>query len=78
VAVGFFLIGLADGSVSSFNFGIWVVLLGSIAAVLWAGIVLRSRGRTALAVAVLAVAAIPGLLAALFLLVVLVTNERWN
>jgi hypothetical protein len=77
-AVAFFVIGVADGSVSTFNIGIWVVLLAAVAAVLWAGTFLRSRGKTALAVMVLAIAAVPGLLAVLFLLLVLVTEQRWN
>ena len=78
LVVAFFVIGVADGSVSTFNIGIWVVLLAAVAAVLWAGTFLRSRGKTTLAVTVLAIAAVPGLLAALFLLLVLVTQQRWN
>lgn len=74
----FFLVGLADGSVSSFNAGLWLGLLALTAGVLLAGTFLRTRGHTAAAVAVLAILAVPGLLYGLFLLLILVTQPRWN
>lgn len=78
VVVGFFLVGLGDGSVSSFNAGLWLGLLALTAGVLLGGTFLRARGRTAAAVAVLAILAVPGLLYGLFLLLILVTQPRWN
>jgi hypothetical protein len=78
IALYFFLIGIADGTVSSFNIGIWTLLLGGIAAALWAGRFLRTRGRTGLAIAVLCVTAVPGVLGALFLLFIIVAQPRWN
>lgn len=78
VAVAFFLIGIGDGSVSEFNIAIWLALLGGFGAVLWAGRALRSRGRTVAAILVLAIAAVPGLLYGLFILLVVVTQPRWN
>ena len=78
VAVTFFFIGVADGSVSSFNLALWIGLLSVMGASLWAGFALRARGRTGWAIAALAVTAVPGVLAALFLLLVLVTQPRWN
>jgi hypothetical protein len=61
----FFLVGLTDGSVSSFNAG-----LGSKA--------LHAAGKAKLGVLLLLVLAVPGALAALFLILVLTTNPRWN
>jgi hypothetical protein len=78
VALCFFVIGLADGSVSSFNMGLWLALLAVMGLSLGGGRALRARGRSGLAIAALAVTAVPGLLAALFLLLVLVTQPRWN
>ncbi len=77
-ALVFFTIGLADGSVSSFNIGLWLALLGGLAAIVWAGHALRGIGKLGLAIAVLAVAAVPGIVGCLFLVLVLVTNSRWN
>jgi len=78
VAGAFFVIGVADGSVSSFNLGIWLVLLGGLGVALWAGWTLRARGRTGAAIAVLAIVAAPGLVYALFALLLVVLHPRWN
>lgn len=78
VALVFFAIGLGDGSVSSFNLGLWLVLLGGLGAVLWAGHALRTRGKTGPAIGVLGLVAVPGLLAALFMLLILILQPRWN
>lgn len=78
VVAGFFLIGLGDGSISSFNAGLWSMLLAVTFASLWGGHALHARGRTGLATLVLAVLAVPGILATLFILLILVTQPRWN
>lgn len=74
----FFVIGIGDGSITSFNLALWLALLSAGGLSVWAGHALQGRGRTTLALAALSVTAVPGLLAALFLLVVLVTQPRWN
>ena len=78
VAVYFFVVGLADGSVSSFNMGLWAAILIGLAAILWGGHALHAAGKEWPARIVLAVAAVPGVLAGLFMLLVVVTNPRWN
>jgi len=78
VLLSFFLVGLADGSVSSFNMGLWLALLAIAGLSTGAGYALRARGRFGLAIAALSVTAMPGLLAAVFLLTVLLTDARWN
>ena len=78
IAVTYFLIGLADGTVSSFNLGLWLLLLGGLGMVLWTGHLLRRSGRTGAAIAVLALVAVPGLFAGLLVLIVTVTQPRWN
>jgi len=78
VALAFFLIGIGDGSVSSFNVGLWLGLLATMAASLVGGRWLFRRGRTVLAVAALAVTALPGLAAGGFMLLLLLLPGRWN
>jgi uncharacterized protein (DUF983 family) len=78
VVVGFFAIGLADGSVSSFNLALWVVLLAFTSAVTGGSLLLKKLGRPGLGALLALVLAVPGLLAGLLLLVVLLTHPRWN
>jgi hypothetical protein len=78
VAAFFFLWGLRDGSVSSFNILLWFVLLSGIGAVLGGGFWLRSAGQQRLANGVLSILAIPATLIALFLLVLIIAQPRWN
>ncbi|MCB9291286.1 MAG: osmoprotectant transporter permease [Lewinellaceae bacterium] len=78
VALYFFFIGLGDGSVSSFNLGIWLLLLGGLAVILLWSLWLKGRERLLLAKGVLAILAAPGLLYALFMLLVILSGSRWN
>jgi hypothetical protein len=74
----FFVIGLADGSVSSFNMGLWLGLLALTAAVLVGGWMLSARGKRAVAIVLLMVLFVPGFLYALFLLLVVITQPNWH
>ncbi|MGE5279050.1 MAG: osmoprotectant transporter permease [Acidobacteriota bacterium] len=78
VALFFFAAGLADGRVSSFNILLWMVLLLGVAGVVGGALWLRSKARKGPAMAVLLILAIPGFLAVLFFLVVLIGHPRWN
>jgi hypothetical protein len=78
VALYFCGVGLADGSVSSFNMVMWLALLGGLGAILIGGFGLNRSGKRPAAIAVLAIIAVPALLAALFFLVLIVTQPRWN
>jgi len=78
VVVGFFFIGLTDGSVSSFNMGLWMAILAGMVVILGGGYALHATGRTRLATLVLLVLAVPALLYGLFILLVVVLNPRWN
>lgn len=62
----FFFAGLADGSVSSFNMGLWLVTLAILAIVMLGSLLLRSSNRMVLAVTLLLVLAIPGVAFVLF------------
>jgi hypothetical protein len=78
VVVYFFVVGLADGSVSSFNGGLWAGLIAGVAAVVGGGWALQANGRRGAAVAVLLVLAVPAVVYALFLALILITQPRWN
>ncbi len=78
VALYFFLIGLGDGSVSSFNIAIWLALLGGIAAVLGGGLGLKANGRRGAGLVVLAILGVPSFLYGLFILLVLLTQPNWH
>jgi hypothetical protein len=78
VVLVFFFWGLADGTVSSFNAGIWTVLLAAVAAIVGGSLWLKSTGRRGLAIALALVLAVPGALMGLFFLTLVVAHPRWN
>lgn len=78
VILYFFLIGLADGSVSSSNGGIWFVLLAVLGLILGGSLWLRAQNHVMLAKLVLWLLAVPGLLYVLFMLFVIIAKPRWN
>ena len=78
VAIYFFLVGIGDGSVGSDNLGLWAFLLLIVSAVLWGGHAARVHGHPKAAVAILAILAVPGLLYALFILLVVASGTSWN
>jgi hypothetical protein len=78
IVLFFFFWGLADGTVSSFNAGIWTVLLVALAIVVGGSLWLKTTGRRGLGVALALVLAVPGFLMGLFFLVLIVSHPRWN
>jgi hypothetical protein len=78
IALYFFFIGLADGSVSSFNIGLWFVILLALAGVLGGGFALHRSGRQPIALALVSLLAVPAILAGLFLLLIVILNPRFN
>jgi hypothetical protein len=78
VAVYFFLAGLADGSVSSFNAGLWILILLGTLGVTGGSLILKKIGKPGLGALLALVLALPGLLAMLFMLLILITHPRWN
>jgi len=72
VAFGFFIIGLADGSVTTFNILIWGGMMGVLFSVPMAGWLLRVRGQRRVATVVLlplAGVAVLGVLAGVVMMV---------
>lgn len=78
VALYFFFVGLGDGSVSSFNGGLWFGILVGLVAVLGGSLMLKSSGHLMAAKALLSVLAIPAILFFLFFLIAILTKARWN
>jgi hypothetical protein len=78
IVFGFFVVGLADGSVSSFNMGLWLAILAGVGGIVGGGLLLRSARRMAIAYLVLLVLAVPGMLLGLFFLILIIANPRWN
>ncbi len=78
VAFYFFLIGLADGTVSSFNITLWLALLGGIAAILGGGLGLHAKGQRGAAIGVLMILGIPAFLYGLFILLLLILQPNWH
>jgi hypothetical protein len=78
VFVMFFIWGLADGSVSSFNILLWLGILAALGGILGGSSWLRNAGRQRAAKAVLMTLAFPGAMAVLFFLIVLIAQPRWN
>ena len=78
ILVFFFLVGLADGSVSSFNMGLWLLILGVLAAVIAGSLALRAAAHVKLAKIVVLVLAVPSVIVGLFFAVIVATPGRWN
>ena len=76
--VFFFVWGLSDGTVSSFNIALWAGLLLGTSCVTGGSLLLKLKNHVGLATLVAMLLAVPALLAGLFLVIVLITNPRWN
>lgn len=78
IVIFFFLFGLVDGSVSAFNIGIWIGILAALAVVVAGSLWLKAIGCPGLGMMLLLVLAVPAVLYALFLLVVIISGSQWN
>ena len=71
IFIYFFFVGLADGSVDSFNIILWLMILLALAGVLVGSLALRASARTGVATALVIVVAVPSVLIGLFFLALL-------
>lgn len=78
VVVIFFIIGIADGTISSRNIGLWLLLLIVTVGILPLSLWLRSHAQPGLAKIILCVPAVPALLFFLFALIMLIAKPKWN
>ena len=78
VAIYFFIVGLGDGSVSSFNGLLWLGILAGLAAVMGGSWMLKASGQLKSAKILLSVVAVPAVLFFLFFLLLILSKPRWN
>lgn len=78
VPIYFFFAGLADGTVSSDNIGIWAIILIVIAGVIGGSYWLKENNHLTGAKIILIIAAIPSVIVLIFFLSVILSNTRWN
>ncbi|WP_298349404.1 osmoprotectant transporter permease [Runella sp.] len=78
IVLYFFFVGLADGSVSSFNMGLWLLILAVVGAVMLGSLWMKSNNYLSLAKSILGIFAVPGLLYGLFIVIMMTENGRWN
>jgi hypothetical protein len=76
--VYFFVVGVAEGSVSSFNIALWLTILAAVAAVIGGGFTLNRYGRRSAAKLVLAILGVPALLYGLFIVLLVVMQPNWH
>jgi len=77
VFVYFFFIGLDDGSVSSFNMGLWLVILCALGGVIGGGLALRRAAHIRLAKTLVLILALPSAFIGLVYVALLATPARW-
>lgn len=78
VPIYFFFVGLADGSITSKNLGLWGIILLVVGAVLIGTLWLKGHDHLGLARIILIVAAIPGVFVLLYFLIVITSKAKWN
>ena len=78
IALYFFVVGLGDGSVSSFNILLWLTMLGGIAAILGGGLLLKANKKMWPANGVLLILAAPGFLFGLLFLMLIILQPDWR
>ena len=76
VALAFFIIGLADGTVTSFNILIWAAMLGVVFSMPWAAWAVRLRGRARLGTLLLLPVALSALVAGAMILMMIMNPSN--
>lgn len=74
----FFVVGIIDTSVSSNNIGLWLLTFLVLVGILIASYFLKLNGNIKLANLVLGIPAVPAIIFGLWILLILITNPRWN
>jgi len=78
MAAVFFVMGIGDGSVSSFNIVMWLLLLAVLASIVFGSRALNENGHRTLATALAAVPAIPAIIGSVGLIAAFMMGGRWN
>ena len=78
IVLYFFVVGIGDNTINSWNAGIWMLLLGIIAVVMLGSIWLRTHHYNIPANLLLLVMLIPALLFLAYILIASLGGGRWN
>ncbi|MBK9981697.1 MAG: osmoprotectant transporter permease [Saprospiraceae bacterium] len=78
IPVYYFFIGLGDGTITSRNIGLWFLILLVVAIILVGSFLLKTANQMALAKVILMIAAIPGILALLYFIIVFTSKPNWR
>jgi len=78
VILYYFVIGLADGSVTYRNIKLWLLILIAVVAILWVSILLKNAGYNKAAILLTLVLALPSIGYGLFILIAIFSKSRWN
>ena len=74
----FFVAGVLDESITSFNIRLWAMVLLALGGIVGGSLLLRTAGHPGLAMGLLLVLVVPALLALIFMIVVFISRPRWN
>jgi hypothetical protein len=74
----FFLKGLGDGTVSSYNIFLWIGILAGLFVIMYGSLWLKKKNQKILSLLLLLVLAIPAFLYVVFILYALSSGMRWN
>lgn len=78
VILYFFVVGLADGSVTYRNIKLWLFILVAVGAVLWVSVLFKNAGYNKAAMLLTLVLALPSIGYGLFILIAIFSKSRWN
>ncbi|MDZ4748167.1 MAG: osmoprotectant transporter permease [Saprospiraceae bacterium] len=78
VPVYFFFEGLSDGSIDADNLWMWMIILALVALILGGTYWLKTKNQILAAKVLLIIAAIPSLIAILFMSIAIFGDVRWN
>jgi hypothetical protein len=78
IAIFYFFVGLADGSVSSRNMLLWIVLLAALVLLWLACLYLYKAGWIKLAWTIAILLGLPAMIGLLYILMIMFGNVRWN
>jgi len=78
VPIYFFFVGLGDGTVSSKNMGLWLIILLVVGIVLAGPFMLKAANQMSLAKILMIAAAVPGVLVVLYFIIVLTMKPNWH
>jgi hypothetical protein len=78
IAIFYFFVGLADGTVSSQNMMMWVVLFAALVLLWLACLYLYKAGWVKLAWTIAMLLGLPAIIALIYILMFMFGNVRWN